>query len=82
MWVAPENMNASTRLVVWLASGSNEMEAVRPQLDRLANEDYLSISFDARDRGAVRSRGRALGADLLKGPAPDGRSGPRRAARG
>jgi len=47
MWVAPKKMSASTRLVVWLASGSNEMETLRPELDRLANEDYLAISFDS-----------------------------------
>jgi hypothetical protein len=59
MWVAPEKMSASTRLVVWLASASNEMETVRPELDRLANEDYLAISFDSWGPGAARSRSRS-----------------------
>jgi hypothetical protein len=32
------------------------METVRPEIDRLANEDYLAISFDSWDRVAARSR--------------------------
>jgi uncharacterized protein len=51
-WVAPEQADGAAKLVIWLAPGLMEMEAVEPMMERLAQAGYLAVSFDSWGRGS------------------------------
>jgi hypothetical protein len=51
-WAAPERSEPAAKLVIWLAPGLMEMQAVEPVLERLAYAGYLAVSFDSWSRGS------------------------------
>ena len=51
-WAAPERSEPAAKLVIWLAPGLMEMQAVEPVLERLAYAGYLAVSFDSWARGS------------------------------
>ena len=51
-WVAPEGTVPASKLVIWLAPGLMDMQAVGPVLERLAHAGYLAVSFGSWGRGS------------------------------
>jgi len=47
-WVAPEGSETAPKLVIWLAPGLMEMQAVEPVLERLAGRGFRGKRPDDR----------------------------------
>jgi hypothetical protein len=52
IWVAPEKLQHTSPVVIWLAPGISGAEEAVPELKRFAAEGYLALSFDSWARGS------------------------------
>ena len=51
-WAMPEPGAGRRGLVIWLPPGLSGMEAVQPDLERLAAAGFVAVSFDSWERGS------------------------------